>query len=184
MIYFIFVLLELVIIAAVSKYGTGSFLRWLRNRVANHLATTDFKNGKEVFTKASTKIPEGVNKKLEEIRFDAIVQAILIGDRAKELNWITALISLLEATVFGAVTFLLFRDNFFRVNSELLDAFKVFGSFLGGWLAIKVLSTHQAWSDAFAGKAYYYISLLGTILNILLGSIAGYIFYRFIYFCF
>lgn len=184
MIYIIFILLELVTIVAISKYGIGSLLRWFRDRVANHLATTDFINGKEVFTKSSIKIPERVDKKLEKIRCDAIVQAILIGDRAKELNWITALMSLLEAAIFGAVTFLLFRNSFFRVNSELLDAFKVFGSFLGGWLAIKVLSTHQAWSDAFAGKAYYYISLLGTILNISLGSIAGYIFYRFTYFCF
>lgn len=181
MIYIYFILLELVIIVAISKCGIGPFLRWLRNRVANHLATTDFQNGKKVFTK---EIPKEVDEKLEKIRSDAIVQAILIGDRAKELNWITMLISLLEATVFSAVTFLLFRENFFKVNPELLDAFKVFGSFLGGWLAIKVLSTHQAWSDAFAGKAYYYISLLGTILNILLGSIAGYIFYRFAYFCF
>ena len=176
---YIFLSLEIIALVAISRWVINPFLGILRREVSKHLANTDFNAGKEQFTKTPAVNLDGVDDLLKVKRRDAIVQAILIGDRTKGLNWLTSLIAFLEAVVFGVITFLLFRENL--NDAKLLDAFKTFGSFLGGWLAIKVLSSHQAWSDAFAGKAYYYISLLGTILNILLGSLAGYTFYLYIY---
>lgn len=172
---YIFLALELIAIVVISMWLIGPLLKMFRNRVNKHLENTDFKAGKEVFSKSSIEL---VDDKLEEKRRYAIIQAILIGDRAKGLNWITTFIALVEAVVFSVITYLLFRNGF-NTDVQLLAGLKVFGSFLGGWLAIKILSSHQAWSDAFAGKAYYYISLLGTILNIFIGSLAGYIFYLF-----
>ena len=63
-----------------------------------------------------------------------------------------------------------------QVSSDL-DKIKSFGFFLGGWLGIKILSSHRPWSDYIAGKAYYHISLIGTLFNIITGIFVGWLIY-------
>lgn len=105
---------------------------------------------------------------------ESLEQANLIGERTEELGFITKTVAIIELAVFGSLTLLMFNEE--PVLSALGMA-RTFGAFLGGWLTLKILSHHIPWSDKIAGKAYYHTSLIGSLLNVITGFVAGWLIY-------
>lgn len=101
-------------------------------------------------------------------------QAELVAKRDKNLSWITHIVGSIEMLAFVLLTVFLLND----ATSSNLDKIKYWGVFLVGWLGIKILSSHRPWSDYIAGKAYYHISLIGTLLNVITGVAVGWLIQR------
>ncbi len=108
----------------------------------------------------------------EKSREESMEQLNLIEKRKDKLGFITIWVGRIELFVFIFLTILIFIEC-----SSVLAGSKVFGAFLGGWIAIKVLSNHGPWSDKVVGKAYYHQSLIGTLLNVAAGFISGLLIY-------
>ncbi len=147
-------------------YIIGAFLHNLREKVTKHIKS------KIEIKEDEKKVLPDLEKKINE----ALVQSILIRSRSSELRWFTKAVSLIELSVFANLTLLLFYQA-----ANLLDGVKILGAFLAAWLGIKTLISHHAWPDPFVGKAYYYISLFGTLLNVAAGFFLGLFLYCFIF---
>ena len=100
------------------------------------------------------------------------VEQLYLVEKRKKLEFITIWVSRIEMVVFIVLTISILHKPL-----PLLEGAKTFGAFLGGWLAIKILTSHGPWSDKVVGKAYYHQSLIGTLLNVLAGLISGYFIY-------
>lgn len=146
------------------------FLKFLREKVKDFIINS--KKIKEIFKK-DDKVLETSYDPIEEAKR----QTDIIEERERGLWWLTLIVSLIELAIFGILSFLIFKDE---STISFFGKIKIFGAFLGGWLGIKVLSNHKAWSNEIVGKAYYHISLIGTLFNILIGSFAGWIIYNII----
>ena len=105
---------------------------------------------------------------------NAIRQAYLIEKRFEKLSSIAIITAWIELLFFILLTILLFKTAPLNSNFEII---KVFGIFIGGWLGFKILGHYPPWSNAVAGKAYYYISLITTLFNIIIAFIIGWILY-------
>jgi hypothetical protein len=46
-------------------------------------------------------------------------------------------------------------------------------TFFAGWLAIKSIPSYKMWDSTKVGKAYFYRSLFGTIVSVMVAVIAG-----------
>ncbi len=44
---------------------------------------------------------------------------------------------------------------------------------IGAWLTLKVIGNYKQWSDAILGRAIFYVFLLGTMINLILGILVG-----------
>ena len=141
-----FTAFTVLIVISFPLFITRGTLRFLRDRIKD-------------FIKSKADIAE------------AKEQADLIEAREKELWWLTAIVALLESAVFGSLAFLIFLEG----PDLFLEKIKIFGAFLGGWLGIKVLSSHKPWSNQIVGKAYYHISLIGTLINITVSFFTGFL---------
>lgn len=162
---YIFVYITLIIISAgvlFSLYGVGKILEWFRGKIKKFIEGTK----KTEFVSC-----ENYKKSLRS--------ANLIKEREKNLGWITKIVTIIELIMFGGLTLLLILEKNFQKDFQILGTMKTFGAFLGGWLGIKVLSSHGAWSDPIAGKAYYHISLFGTLLNVGVAFLAALLSYYF-----
>lgn len=94
--------------------------------------------------------------------------------RTRELGYITRIVGWLEIIFFaGLVYFILKYTNI----SSSLDRVNSFFTIFGGWIFIKTIVNYDQWSHKRAGKAYFYISLFGTFLNILLAVAIGILFF-------
>lgn len=161
-IYFITILIISIAVFS-SLYGIGMILWVLRYKVRQFIEQKerDF-DSKQNFENDKEKIRESLK------------QANLIDERETKLGWITKCVAIIELIIFGGLTLLMLNEN-----SSILETMKIFGAFLGGWLGIKVLSSHGAWSDPIVGKAYYHISLFGVLLNVTVAFSAVYLIYYF-----
>ena len=118
-----------------------------------------------------TFIDNNANKDdLEEKK--SIRQAELIEKRGKELHFITSAVANLEIIIFILLTIFVFR-----FEASPLKIFSIIGGTLGVWLTWKILTSHVPWSDIVVGKAYYHLSLLGTLANIASGIVIGFLIY-------
>ena len=72
--------------------------------------------------------------------------------RTRELGFITKTIGLLEVVFFTTFAY--------------LDPSISFLAVLGVWLGIKTATSYGQWDHPIAGKAYFYTSLIGTLINI------------------
>ncbi|MBI3626749.1 hypothetical protein HY224_01765 [Candidatus Uhrbacteria bacterium] len=108
---------------------------------------------------------------------ESLEQSSLIDKREEEdgLIFITKWVAVIELVVFIGITLLIFNEE---PALSALNKAKIFGAFLGGWLGIKVLSSHGAWSDKIVGKAHYHTSLIGTLFNVIVGFISGWLLYQ------
>src|SRR3989344_2378639 len=150
----IYFMITLIILLAVlsSLYGIGIVLWVLRYKVRSFIEQKE----KDLSSKQNS---EEEKKAVKE----ALKQADLIDERETKLGWITKCVAIIELIVFGGLTLLMLNRNL-----PILEIMKTSGAFLGGWLGIKVLSSHGAWSNPIVGKAYYHISLFGTLLNVII----------------
>ena len=162
---------------------TGGILRYLRKKVKEHVEKNLIRISDDL-KYLSSEIDKNKLKKLEELELKTLddnengravkileeVKKVMeetfqkifsMEKRASGLNWLTKTISIIEFSMFVILTSFLFLTG-----SYLLSVVKIVGAFMGGWMTIKLLIQHDAWNDRFVGKAYYYISLLGTLLNI------------------
>ena len=92
--------------------------------------------------------------------------------RTKRLRYFSQIIGYSEVIFFaGLVVILMAHDmNLIKGGDYFLKIF-------GGWLAIKTVSNYDQWSHVIAGKAYFYISIFGTFLNIIFAIFIGYLFF-------
>src|SRR5581483_9867789 len=108
------------------------------------------------------KIEKAIEEKLKDIKNkegDDKVEKIkekfgseqYITYRTEKLGFITTIIGILEIIFFTAIIY--FKSDIF------LPTF-------GGWLGIKTAVNYDQWSHPIAGKAYFYTSILGTLINI------------------
>lgn len=95
-----------------------------------------------------------------------------IEDKKKHVGFITKIIGYIELVAFAGLMFLLFRLYNYNIQEVLIVSVK----FIGGWLAIKTIGNYQQWSGGIFGRAYFYIFFIGSIMNIMLGIIIGYVF--------
>ncbi len=76
-----------------------------------------------------------------------------IDYRTRELGFITKIIGSLEII-------------FFATFAYIADEPMAFLTALGVWLGIKTAVNYGQWNHVIAGKAYFYTSLIGTLINI------------------
>lgn len=156
----------------ISEFIFNFLKKWharIKKFVEDEKDTLDYK---EVKGEVRGKVKECFDRKFGE----SLIQAQLIEKRGskKGLGFITEWVSRIEFLVFGFLTVVLFFEGHTLLS---LGGVKIFGAFLGGWLGIKVLSNYGVWSDSIVGKAYYHTSLLGALMNIAAGTLAGYLLY-------
>lgn len=87
------------------------------------------------------------------------------------LGFITNIIGLIEMIIFSGFTILLtqhYSNNFFEIIIALVKV-------SGGWLALKIFGSYHQWSGAVLGRAYFYVFLMGSIINIFFSVIMGYV---------
>lgn len=110
------------------------------------------------------KIKKAVIRRLEEIEKESGRKAVekirekfgseeYIEYRTRKLGFITKIVGSLE---------IVFFTTFAYVTNEPMS----FLAALGVWLGIKTAVNYGQWNHIIAGKAYFYTSLIGTLLNI------------------
>lgn len=92
--------------------------------------------------------------------------------RSQSLGYITKITVATELLFFILAAILIFLTA-----PSSFEIIKTFGVLTVGWLGIKTLSSHPIWSNIMAGKAYYHISLIGSLLNIITGFVVGWLIY-------
>lgn len=111
------------------------FLKFLREKVRDFIINS--KKIEEIFKiKKDDQVSEIYDNPIEKAKR----QADPIEERERGLRWLTFIVSLIELAIFGLLSFLIFKDE---LTFSFFGKIKIFGAFLGGWLGIKVLSSHK-----------------------------------------
>ncbi|MCL5960387.1 MAG: hypothetical protein M1358_13950 [Chloroflexi bacterium] len=93
-----------------------------------------------------------------------------IRAKRKDLGFITTVIGVGEAVVFGSFTLLLahkYRADFFIEITTLLQSIVL-------WVGVKTLGNYGQWSGAVLGRACFYTFLVGTFINIVFAILLGF----------
>ncbi len=123
-------------------------------------------------------ILKNLNKKtkdsLESIRCsdEKLNQSITSFSFSKEVsdktNFLTCLVSFIEALFYFGLTILFFKE--FNFSTENIIHFL---QIIGGWLGIKTLGNFGQWADEHLGRASFYLYLIGSLLNLLFSFFIG-----------
>jgi|GEM_PF-3511389 hypothetical protein len=88
---------------------------------------------------------------------------------------LTITFSTLEFLFFAGITFC--RIQLFDHNNSLVVS-KDIAFLVAAWLGIKIVGSYQQWSSVVLGRAYYYIFLIGSWVNIGVAIFTGWLLSR------
>ena len=114
------------------------------------------------------KIPKPEADKIKE-RFGS---ELYTEYRTRKLGYFSQIIGYSEIIFFGGLIVILISNEMTLIKGGDYF-FKVFG----GWLAVKTVSNYDQWSHIIAGKAYFYITIFGTLINIGFAVLMGVFFH-------
>lgn len=109
--------------------------------------------------------PKKDHKELETIKALEIFK--------KKTGRIKRIVAYIEFLGFFTVAFFLTRPG----NTSALSHKNVISilAIVAGWMAIKIFGNYGQWSGPIAGRATYYLFLLGSFANIGIGLLFGYV---------
>ena len=152
----------------------GFFLPWVMRILRGHV-------DRVVQEKINTLNKEAKEEKTEELKQAALEEINSIKAkfgserfteyRTKRLGYITHIVGVAEILFFGILVVLLIKNN-----ETLLVSGGYFLRVFGSLLAIKTAINYDQWSHPIAGKAYLYISIIGTFVNIIFAIFLGFAF--------
>jgi len=96
----------------------------------------------------------------------------LILKKKHFVGYLTRVIGYFELILFTGLTILLFRF----ADGDVSEKAKGFAILAGGWIALKIFGAYKQWSGAVLGRTYFYNFLIGSIINILLAAVLGFVF--------
>ena len=115
------------------------------------------------FIKESDFNEEEKRQKINEIRYEGGSE-IHTKYRKRKLGFITQIVGWSEIIFFVVLIFFLLGDSSLKI-----EKLSLFFQILGGWIFVKTIVHYDQWAKKREGKAYFYISLFGTFLNIIFG---------------
>jgi len=100
----------------------------------------------------------------------------LVNYKRKRLWMFASIIGAFETIFFISAT-LISLTIFYPDPFETLV---IMVKFVAGWIAMKTIGNYQQWAGAVFGRIFFYIFIIGSLINTTLAIIAGYIIYFFI----
>jgi len=97
----------------------------------------------------------------------------LVKQKRKKLWIFASLIGAFETVFFITVTVITLAV----FVSDPFIALSVLVKFVAGWIAMKTIGNYQQWAGAVFGRIYYYIFIIGSLVNATIAVIAGYAIY-------
>lgn len=141
---------------------------WIENLKEEYKDLITFRN------KAVGHLNKKTENSLESIRCsdEKLNQSITSFSFSKEVsdktNFLTCLVSFIEALFYFGLTILFFKE--FNFSTENIIHFL---QIIGGWLGIKTLGNFGQWADEHLGRASFYLYLIGSLLNLVFSTSIG-----------
>lgn len=163
-----------IIIVLLAMVGSQFIMRW----IISYLCKKIDKSINRIY-EIYESIEKNPNKetragaKLGKYNFDDFFKEItaifLVKQKKRELNFITTIIGAAEILIFAGLTILVIKTP----NLDILEGVNEVGKFSGAWIALKIIGGYRPWTGAVFGRAYFYVFLIGSILNIMFAIIIG-----------
>lgn len=148
-----------------SQLFVRSFLGWLNRQVEQSVPML-----KEIADRVKN---EGANTDA----FKTEIATIQLVKQKRQKLWIFAsLIGAIETFFFIVVTLI----TLIEFTPNPFEALSIIVKFVAGWIAMKTIGNYQQWAGAVFGRIYYYIFIVGSLLNIALAVTTGFIIYFFV----
>lgn len=109
-------------------------------------------------------LPTGAGKDKDEKRIGDIDSLNFIREK---LWYLTKFVSYFESIFVASVAYLSI------IHKGLFEGMVMTLYVIAAWMAIKVFGNYGQWADSVVGRVYYYIFIIGSILNISIAVIVG-----------
>jgi hypothetical protein len=143
-----------------SQFLVKNFLNWLNSRINNYLPEAE----------RLAKEAEANGYRADDFKRE-LANFYVIKQKRKKLWLFAATIGAFETIVFSCLT-VLYLNKF---GLDPLRTVVIMIQFGAGWVAMKTFGNYQQWSGAVFGRLFFYIFIIGSILNIGLAVVLGYL---------
>ncbi len=145
---------------ALSQFSVKNFLNWLNAKINDYLPEAEKLDGEAGRKGYNT---EDFKKELANF--------YVIRQKRKKLWIFTTIVGALETIVFSGLALLYLK----KFGVDPFETVVTMLKFTAGWIAMKTFGNYQQWSGAVFGRLFFYIFIIGSILNIGLAIVAGYL---------